>query len=160
MCDYSLYVAQNRLAQDGEQLALYRFDSGSIGFASVSDLELEASRKSNQKKRGFWAALKECMFYQEPVRLPAVCIPPGARLLLTDVPEATQKALQIGASEVVVFTEIANHSYAYRDALVLPNKTQVLLQDLSEGIRALVLSVSSQEDAEAAAAEEELHWTY
>lgn len=147
MCDYSLYVEQNRLAKEGEQLALYRFDSGSIGFASVSDLEAEATRRNN--KSGFWQTLKEVLFCEQSIRLPAVCIPPGARLLLTNVPESTQKALQIGASEVVVVTEITSHSYAYRDALVLPNQTSVLLQDLSEGIRAVVLSLSSDEDQDA-----------
>ena len=157
MCDYSLYVAQNRLAAEGEQLALYRFDSGSIGFASVSDLEAEACRKN--RKGGFWRAVWDALCSEQSVRLPAVCIPPGARLLLTNVPESTQEALQIGPSEVVVVTEISSHSYAYRDALVLPNKTSVLLQDLSEGIRALVLSLASEEDSEEVN-DEKLHWAY
>lgn len=146
MCDYSLYVAPNRLAEEGEQLSIYRFDTGSIGFASVRDLEAEAGKKA--KKNGFWKSMWEALTYQHSASLPAVCIPPGARLWLSNVPESTQRALQIGASEVVVMTEVSGQSYMYRDALVLPNKTSVLLQDLSEGIHALVLSLSSAEDGE------------
>lgn len=41
-----------------------------------------------------------------------------------------------------MFTELSSRSYSYRDALLLPNGTRVLLQDLSEGLHAIVLSTS------------------
>lgn len=141
MCDYSLYTVPNRLAEEGDQLVLHRFETGTLGFASVCDIERDALRK--QENRGWWAELKDWMLFRRPPKLPAVCIPPGARLLLTDVPRRVQESLCVGESEVAVFTEISNRIYSYRDALILPNKTQVLLQDLAEGIHATVLSLSS-----------------
>jgi hypothetical protein len=38
MCDYSLYGIKNRLANEGEQLFIHRFHTGSKGLASVTDL--------------------------------------------------------------------------------------------------------------------------
>lgn len=38
MCDYSLYAIQNRLAEEGEELVLHRFETGTIGFTSAWDL--------------------------------------------------------------------------------------------------------------------------
>ena len=37
MCDYSLMAVPNRLAEDGEDLVVYRFPTGSLGLASPSD---------------------------------------------------------------------------------------------------------------------------
>jgi hypothetical protein len=146
MCDYSLYVTENRLATEGEQLVLHRFSTGSLGFASVRDLEQEIARTS---KTGFWTALKESLLCQTAGGVPAICIPPGARLLLTDVPQRVQDSLHIGPSEPVVFTEVSSRSYSYRDAVQFSNCRRVLLQDLAEGIHAVVLSVSLESDIEA-----------
>lgn len=77
-------------------------------------------------------------------RVPAVCIPPESRLLLDDVPKCVQISLCIASPEIVVFTEISNRPYSYRDALLLPNGTRVLLQDLSPGIHVVVLSTSTE----------------
>lgn len=140
MCDYSLYNVRNRLAEEGEELVLHRFDTGSLGFASACDLQAEASRK--QGNCGFWSTLKEWILPMRPATLPAICIPPGAALLITDIPVKVQERLCIGPTEVAVFTEVSARAYSYRDALELPNKTHVLLQDLTEGIRAIVLSLS------------------
>lgn len=38
MCDYSLYAMQTRLAADGEELVLHRFETGTLGFAAVADI--------------------------------------------------------------------------------------------------------------------------
>jgi hypothetical protein len=145
MCDYSLYVTENRLAKDGEQLVLHRFSTGSLGFASVRDLEQERAKTG---KTGFWTALKESLLCQTTEGVPAICIPPGARLLLTDIPQKVQESFQIGPSETVVFTEISSRSYSYRDALQFSNGTQVLLQDLAEGIHAEVLSMALENEME------------
>jgi hypothetical protein len=48
----------------------------------------------------------------------------------------------------VAFTEVREPSYAYRDALVLQNGTRVLLQDLPQGLHAIILSVSPDADEE------------
>lgn len=145
MCDYSLDMSQSRLAEDGEQLVLHRFGTGTLGFVSLRDLDHPLG---SPNRSGFWAALKERLLCQTTDKAPAICIPPGTRLFLTDVPPKAQKSLQIGPSEMVVFRELPNPSHAYRDALQLPNGTHVLLQDLAEGIHAFVLSTSLDSDAE------------
>jgi hypothetical protein len=76
-------------------------------------------------------------------RIPVICVPPGAQLLLSGIPAAVQACLCVQSSEIAVFTELHSRNYSYRDALLLPNATRVLLQDLPEGIHATVLSTSS-----------------
>ena len=141
MCDYSLYSFENRLADEGEDLTLYKFDSGTLGFVSTSDL---ARTQIAKMQTGWWNHVTHWLQGKRATRLPAVCVPPGARLLLTGVPLQVQKSLGVGPDEVVVFAEISSESYSYRDALLLPNGTRVLLQDLPPGIHALVLTTSSE----------------
>jgi hypothetical protein len=140
MCDYSLYSIQNRLAEQGEELVLHKFETGSVGFASAPDLlRFEAAKE--KESSSFWSAMRDWLLLPPRTwRLPAICVPPGTRLLITDIPQVIQKSLCIQASEIVVFTELHSRTYSYRDALLLPNATRVLLQDLPEGIHALVLS--------------------
>ena len=141
MCDYSLYATPNRLAEDGEELVLYRFGTGSMGFASALDLEMQ---ETQAQREGFWTAVKALFSPRRCEGVTAVCIPPGSRLRLTETPKDLQTRLRIGATEVVSFTEISAWSYSYRDALVLSNGRCVLLQDLPEGLRASVLSLSPE----------------
>jgi len=146
MCDYSLFAVRNRLAGEGEELVVHRFDTGARGFAAVKDIELQANEK--QETSGWWSTFKNWISSGSSISVPAICIPPGARLLLTDIPCGAQKSLGIGPSEIAVFTEISNRSYSYRDALILSNGTQVLLQDLPRGTCAVVLSLSSDASEE------------
>ena len=89
MCDYSLMEFPNRLAVEGEVLVAHRFRSGSLGLASPAD----CSRKPSQKKP-LWRALKDFFLLPEAQRVvPAVCIPPGAHLILHDLPDRIQKDL-------------------------------------------------------------------
>jgi hypothetical protein len=149
MCDYSLNTMQTRLAVDGEELVLHHFETGSLGFASVADIN-RPKMAAEENCGGFWRTIKEFFSLAPPSRpVPAVCIPPGSRLLLDDVPKPVQNCLCIASSEIVVFTEISNRAYSYRDALLLPNGTRVLLQDLPPGIHAIVLSTSSESAAKA-----------
>lgn len=146
MCDYSLFTIRNRLAEEGEELVVHRFETGARGFASVKDLELPTGKK--EEKHCWWSSVKNWLSSISSPPVSAICIPPGARLLLTNVPTEAQEALDIGPSEIAVFTEISNRSYSYRDALILSNGTQVLLQDLAKGTRAVVLSLSSDASEE------------
>jgi hypothetical protein len=63
MCDYSLAGMPNRLAVAGEQLVIHRFSTGAQGLTSP-------------KFPGSWSSRET----------PAVCIPPGARLRLRNIP--------------------------------------------------------------------------
>ena len=129
MCDYSLYAQENRLAEDGEELVLHRFETGSLGFASAPDLAKQACQQ--QQQTGFWSSVKRWFLLGSSCDCPAVCIPPGAQLLLMEIPRIVQRRLGIRDSEPVIFTEISNRSFAYRDALILRDGSKVLLQDLS-----------------------------
>jgi hypothetical protein len=142
VCDYSLMGIPNRLAKSGEDLAVYKFQTGSLGFASRSDLG--SGRATNGAREGFWSALWKSLFTPpKPNRVPAVCVPPGARLLLQDISVRLQYELEIGSVEEVSFTELTAMSNSYRDAVVFKNGRHVLLQRLEEGQRAKVLAVSS-----------------
>ena len=147
MCDYSLMAVPNRLAKEGEELVSHRFPTGSVGFASPGDLHISDSPEARPK--GFWSALRK-LFNPLPrtETVPAVCIPPGARLLLEDIPAPLQRDLEIGSTEEVAFTQLTASEYAYRDAIRFGNGHEVLLQKLGEGQRAKVLDLSAGESFE------------
>jgi hypothetical protein len=149
MCDYSLMTIPNRLATDGENLVAHRFSTGTLGFASVSDLRDAEDSLRNRPRRGFWRTLWEDFFGSSRAsKVPAVCIPPGARLLLHDVSARLQQELEVGQVEKVVFTEVTAQANSYRDAILFKNGRHILVQKLNEGQRAKVLDLSSAEAEE------------
>lgn len=135
MCDYSLMGVPSRLANEGEDLVVHRFRTGSIGL--ISDGEL-----AQVKSSGLWPALKNLFRSSGPIQATAVCIAPGARLLLRDIPEEMQRSIRIGSSEEVVFTQLTAEVNTYRDAIRFGDGTEVLLQRLREGQRVRVLQLS------------------
>lgn len=126
MCDYSLHAHPNRLATTDETLIATRFSFGSMGFASAEEL---ASR----------AALGT-----EASLMTAVCVPPGARLRLSDMPAELQHELGVNQTEDVTFTQIGCDAWAYRDAVRFANGKEILIQRLREHQRAQVLALSSE----------------
>ena len=153
MCDYSLHVYPNRLANEGEELIVHRFGGASLGLASPSDLRPVINASScdaTARKPWSWAAIKEWFRANRPQwqpdkRTPAVCVPPGARLVLKDIPKGLQRELGIGEVEEVKFVEISAEVNTYRDAIRFKNGRQLLLQALREGQRVTVLSLSPAE---------------
>lgn len=138
MCDYSLMEFPNRLAVEREVLLVHRFPSGSLGLASPAD----CCRKPSGKKP-FWKAVKELLFFPEAPRVCAVCIPPGARLILHDVPARLQKKLGIGPEEEVKFVQISAAVGSHRDAVRFRNQYTLRLQDLAEGQRVEVIDLGN-----------------
>ena len=118
MCDYSLAGIPNRLAIEGEQLIVHRFSTGSLGLASPGSQMLSKGTS-------------------------AVCIPPGARLRLRDIPEALQLGLGLNATEEVTFVQLSAEAYQYRDAVRFQNGREILLQRLGCGQQVEVLSLAS-----------------
>ena len=153
MCDYSLHVYPNRLANDGEELVVHRFGGASLGLASPADLRpviTATSCDTTSKKPWSWAAIKEWLRANRPQWqpdkcTPAVCVPPGARLVLKDIPRSLQRELGIGEVEEVKFVEISAEVNTYRDAIRFQNGRQLLLQALREGQRVTVLSLTPDE---------------
>src|SRR5690349_21440869 len=103
MCDYSLMAVPNRLAREGEDLVAHRFPTGPLGLASPADVKRVGDPPKPQR-RNLWPAVKD---FSNPPRVEpvcAVCIPPGARLLLQDIPPRLQHELGVGPCEEVTFT--------------------------------------------------------
>ena len=125
MCDYSLAGIPNRLAVEGEELVAHWFPTGSMGLASPCP------------SLSGWSVKQT----------PAVCVPPGARLILHDVPERLQHNLTVGPIEEVTFVQLSATPYHYRDAVRFSNGREIRLQELSEGMRVRVLKMSLPEDS-------------
>ena len=148
MCDYSLMAIPNRLAVSGEELIVHRFEAGSVGLASAFDLRKRQECRRVQS-HGFWPKLKEFFNPPDTPAIPAVCIPPGARLLVRDIPAELQRECRFqGDTEEVVFTQITAAVNTFRDAVRFQNGSEVLLQRFSEGQRVRVLALSSAEEQE------------
>ena len=148
MCDYSLMSIPNRLAVEGEDVVTYRFHSGSIGFASESDVRRMAG-SNDPRARGFWFS-ERSYSTSSPLAEPvcAVCVPPGARLLLQDIPEHLQHNLKVASSEEVTFVQMGMDAYTYRDAVRFESGLEIRLQDLIPGQRARVIRLSSEQPGE------------
>ena len=152
MCDYSLMVIPNRLAEEGEELVTHRFWTGSLGFASPLDLCKAALPLG--RRLVFWSRPHENPFYPpetngimyfklRKTNTRAICIPPGTRLILQDIPQSLQRDLEVGPTEEVTFTQFTAAANTFRNAVRFRNGREVLLQELREGQRVNVLSLSS-----------------
>jgi hypothetical protein len=147
MCDYSLCGIPNRLANDGEELVVHRFRTGSVGLASRADLQVRERLKTTASGKIFWARLKSYLkdYFIEPgesATAPAVCIPPGAHLIVKGIPADLQKRYHVNNEEEAIFAQISAEVNQYRDAVRFHNGCQVRLQDLREGMHVQVLSLS------------------
>lgn len=115
-----------------------------MGLASPADLPVcEAPKESASPKQTFWQALKS--FFEpsrQPAVAPAVCIPPGAHLILKDIPADLQRQCHVSDEEGVMFTQLSADVNSYRDAVRFNNGYQIRLQDLREGMRVEVLSLA------------------
>ncbi len=140
MCDYSLMSVPNRLAKEDEELVSYRFTTGTIGFASCNELQQQCSM-NKEHGRGLWAQVKAFFTMPDVKPVTAVCLPPGARLMVHGIPANLQRDFQVEADELATFTQLTAAPHAYRDALRFPNGKEVLLQRLTAGIKVEVLSL-------------------
>lgn len=145
MCDYSLMEFPNRLAVDGEVLVVHRFRSGSLGLAAPVDCDAAGNIA---RTRTFWGLVKELFFLPEPPQTPAVCIPPGARLILHDVPTALQKQLGVNAVEEVTFMQTSAIENRHRDAVRFRTGQTLRLQELTVGQRVMVIDMGNSFEEE------------
>ena len=136
MCDYSLAEVTTRLAAEGEDLIAHRFPTGTLGFTSPAELT------AHPELRG-WRS------WFSPRHVPcAVCIPPGARLVLQDIPPRLQSGLGLGIQEEVVFIQTGVDAGRHRDGIRFRNNQELLLQRLTEGQRARVVSLGGTDTSE------------
>src|SRR5262245_26968284 len=115
MCDYSLFAIPNRLAKEQEDLVAHRFPTGSMGLASRVDICRSAQLRQEKPRSGLWSAIKGFFTMPKMEPVPAVCIPPGARLRLQDIPVRLQQELAVQSEEEVVFTQTSASVNTYRD---------------------------------------------
>jgi hypothetical protein len=146
MCDYSLHSIRNRLAVEGEQLVIHKFPTHSLGLASPSDLRAREEATPVCAAARWWSRVKSWFSVCGEKPIPAVCIPPGARILLRDIPHRVQQVLSVGVEEEVTFVQLNALEYAYRDAVRFKNGREILLQKLEVGQRVDVLSLFLAEE--------------
>ncbi len=109
MCDYSLELYWSRPATAGERYVLHRFRSGSRGFVDPADCST------------------------------AICMPPGARLLLEGLSERLQLAFAVEQSAEVTMMRLPCRGSVYRDGVRFADGREVLLQSLNVGLSAALL---------------------
>jgi len=141
MCDYSLIELSNRLARLGEDLVIHRFRTGTMGLMSPSEQRPVIVPRGGR----FWATVKNLFSFPSTKPVCAVCIPPGAQLLLREIPDSLQQELKIDSTECVKFTQVSAQVGTHRDAVMFANGRTVLLQRLNEGQPVQVLSLSSHD---------------
>jgi hypothetical protein len=137
MCDYSLQGIRNRLAEQGEILIVHRFQTGSKGLTSLESL------RDAEKPQTWLAALKQLFAMQ--TQECAVCIPDGAKLLLSGISPGLQRQFGLSATERVTFRQLSADAATYRDAVEFSNGVKLRLQDFEEGQTAQVLTLSLEE---------------
>lgn len=153
MCDYSLMALPNRLAVCGDELIVHRFELNTLGLASAA----EVSRRQRERAPAvpdlsFFQKLRKWFHPPVPAHCTAVCIPPGARLLLLDIPEKMQEVFRLSSPvQEVTFTQIG--TVGFRDAVRFSNGSEVLLQRLSEGQRVRVITLSVEDQISSASQE-------
>ena len=148
MCDYSLHAFPNRLAAEGEELVIHRFGGGSLGLASAADVcPMNTATSGRSTWTLSWENIKNWFSpaARPSKKIAAVCIPPGATLVLKDIPRGLQRELGVGEMEEVTFVETSANVNTYRDAVRFKNQSQILLQALHEGQRVHVVSLDLAE---------------
>jgi hypothetical protein len=147
MCDYSLMTFPNRLANEGEILVTHKFSTGSIGFVSPVDLCAPSPIRSQCVEVSFWGKVRN-WFAQPPSRspIPAVCVPPGARLKVQSVPVNVRRVFRAEPGDDVIFTEITATWGQFRDGLRVQGKEEILLQSLGEGLEVQVIDLASSQE--------------
>lgn len=146
MCDYSQHGLPSRLACEGELLVTHRFPTRYIGLAAALDLEEVENRRSEAERRRTWlSAFARWRVDKHMPPVPAVCVPPGARLRMTHIPTELRHRWALRQVEDVWFTETGEDVERYRDAIRFGNGRLVVLQTLPERICLMVLSLGSDD---------------
>lgn len=147
MCDYSQRGLPTRLACEGELLVTYRFPTKLIGLASALDLDEAEHRKSNTKRRRTWFTVfrRRRSRDTDTRQVPAVCIPPGARLRMTHIPAELRERWALRPVEDVRFTQTGDDPERFRDAIRFGNGRLLALQTLPQRICFMVLSLGSDQ---------------
>ena len=98
--------------------------------------------EARQRDQSLWQRINSLFAPASDCRsVLAVCVPPGARLVLKSIPMDLRCKWSVGADESVYFMQTSAEVNTYRDALHFRTGRQVLLQELREGMRVTVVSL-------------------
>jgi len=137
----------NRLAHEGEELVTHRFPTGSLGMASPADIRAAITPRQPGRK-SIWQKIRA---FFDPTAAPAVCavcLPPGAKLLICDISPRLQQQWRVGEREECVFTQTTAALNTYRDAVRFASGCEVRLQEFREGMRVTVMDLTGTEEVE------------
>src|SRR5215475_6494690 len=101
MCDYSLLGLPNRLASEGEELVTHRFSTGSIGLASPPEVCAGQNQRKARAGASLWAKFKQWISPPPAPPIPAVCVPPGTSLIMSNIPDRIRREFALDAREDV-----------------------------------------------------------
>jgi hypothetical protein len=103
------------------------------------------------RKAGHQTIWQKVRAFFDPTAAPsvcAVCLPPGAKLLICDIPPRLQQQWGTGEREAAVFTQTSAAVNTYRDAVRFSSGCEVRLQEFREGMRVRVLDLTCTEQVE------------
>jgi hypothetical protein len=75
----------------------------------------------------------------------AVCVPDGARLVLTCISPTLQQAHGLYATENVIFRQLSAEAATYRDAVEFRTGVRLRIQELQEGQPVQIMALSSED---------------
>lgn len=116
-----------------------------MGFTAVADLQLQAEAALS---RSLWQRFRDSLLPEERCPVPALCLPPAARLVLRDVAPSLREKYALRSEEEVKFVQLSADPNTYRDALCFRNGTVLRLQHLPAGQRATVVSLGGDDSHE------------
>ena len=125
----------------------HRFPTGSLGMASPVDVHAAIT----PRQRGRQTIWQKIRAFFDPTVAPAVCavcLPPGAKLLICDIPPRLQAQWGVQEREEGVFTQTSAAVNTYRDAVRFSGGCEVRLQEFREGMRVRVMDLSGTEQIE------------
>jgi hypothetical protein len=120
-----------------------------MGLVSPVELEKAQGKENVQSKPsdgGYWGPARspwELSRYRlsDQSSVCAVCVPPGARLILKDISPLMQRDLGLGPEEGGKFIQTSAEAHRHRDAIQFANGLVIPLQHLHQGQRIEILSL-------------------
>ncbi len=148
MCDYSLEAYRSRPAQQGEVYETIRFPSGSVGFVVAGASTTDYSKKAAMAPvtsvlETFLSLFRDArQALVSPVHVDtAVCMACDMRLRLQGIPRLVRKSFNVMETEEVTFVRI--ETGRYHDGVRFANGSEVTLQRLGPGVKAVVIDALS-----------------
>ena len=135
MCDYSLMAVPESMARQNEELVTHRFPTGSLGLASPDDVRRSTEPRPAGRKT-LWRKITKPRSTRRPA-VCAVCVAPGTRLMVTEIPARLRQQCGLDGQEEAVFTQISANVHQYRDAIRFVGGREVQLPSWAKVRRAV-----------------------